>query len=162
MVALILEQGAVGREIARRALADMPHASPEIVDNCVAVGIASGNSAEDKLMGAVLYHSYDPGRGLIEVSAVIWNPRCVLRGALVDVYAIPFLQYGVRKMYTFTPHTNERALRFNRGLGFKQEAVLRHHFGPKLHGVVCSLMRGEYDAMCRRFKRGNVETKRAA
>jgi len=152
MVALILEQGVIGRELARRAMAEIPHAAPEMLDHCVTVGMASGASANDKLWGVVLFHDFDRQHLTCQASTVSWNPRWAQKRVIIDVLAIPFLQYGCRKVYTLTPHTNERALKFNAGIGFKREATLRHHFANKLHCVICSMMRGEYDAMVRRYQ----------
>ena len=55
-----------------------------------------------------------------------------------------FITAGANKLWTAMPHTRERAIRFNLGIGMKREAVLRHHFGPKAHAVICSMMRDEW------------------
>ena len=71
----------------------------------------------------------------------------------------PFVQLAVNKCWTAIPHDNERAIRFNKGIGFKQEAVLRHQFGPKRHAAICSMMRGEY---LRRYAGGQENAKHAS
>ena len=153
MVALILEQGRIGRQLAEWAVARMPHVGPGLAENCVAVGMASGPTTADTIWGVVLFHNFDPVHGLVEMSAASADPRWAQRRVLIDVLSVPFVQYGCRKIYVTIPSTNARALKFNEGIGFKREGVLRHHFKHKLHAVVCGMMRSDYDAMCARYHR---------
>lgn len=71
-----------------------------------------------------------------------WASPSVIRGLL----SYCFNQLGVNKAWTATPHTNTRAIRFNKGIGFRQEATLRHHFGPNVHAVICSMIKTEWEA----------------
>lgn len=43
--------------------------------------------------------------------------------------AYPFGQLGVERVTTLIPARNERALRFNEGLGFQREGLCRLGFG---------------------------------
>lgn len=152
MVALILEQGEIGRELARRAVAEMPHALPTLVDECKTVGMASHAGHDGRLWGVVLFHGFDPARGIVEASTVSWNPRWATRRTIIDVLSIPFLTYGVRMVMTCTPHRNERALKFNAGIGFKRVATVPHYFAWGDHMVICQMTRGAYDKMVGRFR----------
>ena len=60
--------------------------------------------------------------------------------------AIPFDQYRANKVWTCIPADNERAIRFNVGIGMVREAVLRHQFGPKRNAVVFGMLAREYAA----------------
>ncbi len=50
----------------------------------------------------------------------------------------------MQKVWTATQHENKRALKFNRGVGFKEESVLRHHFGRGCHAVICRMFTEDY------------------
>jgi RimJ/RimL family protein N-acetyltransferase len=56
-----------------------------------------------------------------------------------------FRQAGARKLWVAIPHKNERAIRFNRGIGMRQDGVLREHFGRGSHAVILSMLRKEYE-----------------
>lgn len=96
------------------------------------------------LAAAVLFHDWQPGARTMQCSMAadtpLWASREVLRG----LFAYVFITAGANKLWTAMPHTRERAIRFNLGIGMKREAVLRHHFGPKAHAVICSMMRDEW------------------
>mgnify|MGYP002142973199 FL=1 len=96
------------------------------------------------LAAAVLFHDWQPGARTMQCSMAadtpLWASREVLRG----LFAYVFITAGANKLWTAMPHTGERAIRFNVGIGMKREAVLRHHFGPKAHAVICSMMRDEW------------------
>ena len=162
MVHLLLEQGEIRKRLAALALKEMPYAAPEMADNCVTVGLLSGNTPEDRLWGVALFHDFDPRRAVCEVSLVSWNPRWARKHAIIDVMAIPFLQYGCRKVYALTQPENEKANKWCAGIGFKREAVLRHHFAPKVHAVVYGMMRSEYDRMVQRYTERERREKMAA
>jgi RimJ/RimL family protein N-acetyltransferase len=87
-----------------------------------------------------------------ELSAVAWNPRWAEREIIIDILAVAFRTHGFRKVYTTTPHDNLRALRFNKGIGFKQEAILSEHYAPRQHAVICGMKRAHYDNMVNRFR----------
>jgi RimJ/RimL family protein N-acetyltransferase len=45
--------------------------------------------------------------------------------------------------------TNPRVIDFNLAIGFKREATLREHFGPKDHAVITSMLRPEFRRLYR-------------
>lgn len=97
-----------------------------------------------RLAAVVLFHEWQPRSLTLQCSMAadtpLWASRAVLRG----LFHYAFVVAGANKLWTAIQHTNERAIRFNVGIGLKREAVLRHQFGPKVHGVICSMLRDEW------------------
>lgn len=120
----------------------LPHVGAAGFGPCKAVAVARG----DRPLGAIVYHDYQSAHGTVQISMATVSPLWAKPQTIRDLLAIPFLQYKVRKVWTCIPSDNERAIRFNRGIGMKSEAILRHQFGDKRHAVVFGMMRHEYDA----------------
>ena len=131
-----------------QALADwaacrIPHVGPAGFGPCWAVGIIHGES-----VGAVVvFHDWQDTAGTVQLSCAADTWRGASRALLYEILAVPFegkLGGRIRKVWTATPHTNTTAIRFNERTGFKREAVLRHHYAPKVHAVICSLLEPEW------------------
>jgi RimJ/RimL family protein N-acetyltransferase len=92
---------------------------------------AIGVEAEDgRLMGVVVFHDYQPAYGTLQVSAVAEDPRWMrARDVFALMFDYAFRHCGARKLYSVTPASNQRALRFVWGLGFKPEARLQLQLG---------------------------------
>lgn len=88
------------------------------------------------------------------------TPRAWTRNVIASLLEYPFEQAGVRKLWTATPHRNERALRFAKGLGFTREAILSHHFG-KEHAVINRMFLKDYTRIYG-VKRGQAKSTNAA
>lgn len=120
---------------------------------CRAVAIATGDTAADRIWGVVVFHDYQPRAGTCQVSVASVSPLWAQPRALAELMAIPFGDkpdgWGCHKLWVAIPHSNERSLRFNRGIGMKQEAILRHHFGKGTHAVIMSMMRPAWAARWR-------------
>jgi RimJ/RimL family protein N-acetyltransferase len=113
---------------------------------CCAIGIASDHTPDGKLYGVVVFHDYQPANQTIQFSAAARSPKWASPAILRAILAYPFHQLGVFKIWGAIDHTNKRAIRFNRGIGMRQEGVLRHHFGEHRHAVIVSMLRPEYEA----------------
>lgn len=122
---------------------------------CRAIGMGSDDGR--KLWGVVVYHDYSPKQRICSVSIASVYPRWATKETIKRLLAVPFQQFGVRKLCALIPSDNARSLKLCEGLGFRREATLRHHFAQGRHGVVLSMMRHEFD---RRW--GAVELKEAA
>ena len=96
------------------------------------------------LAAVVLFHDWQPGARTLQCSMAADTPLWASREALRGLLAYAFVTAGASKLWTAMPHTSERAIRFNVGIGMRREAVLRHHFGPKVHAVICSMLRDEW------------------
>ncbi len=120
----------------------LPHVGAAGFGPCRAVAIVNGA----RPLGAIVYHDFQAAHGTVQISMATISPLWAKPQTIRDLLAIPFLQYGVRKVWTCIPADNERAIRFNYGIGMVCEAKLRHHFGPKRAAWIFGMMRHEYDA----------------
>ena len=114
------------------------HGKPFVDFSAIGVTHAGG------LIAGVVYNELYPEYRTLQLSMAAESPKWARRGIIKALLHYPFEQLEINKLWTATPHTNERAIRFNLGIGFKREAVLRHHFGPKSHSVICSMLKSEY------------------
>ncbi len=80
----------------------------------------------------------------MQLSFAAASPRWATIQAIKTVLDYPFNCCGVQKLWTATPHTNERALRLNKGLGFKQEAILARHLGRDTHAVISRMFKEDF------------------
>jgi RimJ/RimL family protein N-acetyltransferase len=119
--------------------------TPALFGQCVAVGVMTGPHSTDRLMAAIVFHEYQPKFKTCQISVAAADPRWALRGAVRDILAIPFLQYGSNKVWITTPHTNDRIIRLAIALGFVKEATLKDHFGRGSHAVICRMMAKDYE-----------------
>lgn len=111
---------------------------------CQAIGVASGPNEDDELYAVVVFHDYQPACRSIQLSAAARSPKWMTKGVARAVLFYPFMQLNCFRVWGATPHTNLRAIRLNRGLGFKVDGTLRHAFGPGVHAVMVSMTRPEY------------------
>lgn len=124
--------------------ARIPHVGKAGFGPCRAVGVATGTRPDDKLLAVCVYHNWHPDYGVAEISFAASSPRWATRENIRRLLSVPFEQYGCRKVCTQTPSDNARAIKFNEGIGMRREAVLRHHFAPKRHAVIMSMMADEF------------------
>lgn len=132
--------------VAAWAARQLPHVGEAGFGPCRAVAIVSG---ADHPLGAIIYHDYQKNHGTVQISMATVSPLWAQPQTVRDLLAIPFDQYRVRKVWTCIPSDNERAQRFNAGIGMKREAVLRDHFAPKRHAVIYGMLDREYAARWR-------------
>jgi RimJ/RimL family protein N-acetyltransferase len=99
-----------------------------------------------RVIAGVVFHDWIPAAGTIQLSMAAISPKWATRDTLAGLFRYAFETNGANKLWTATPHKSDRAIRFNRGIGMKQEAVLRHQFGPGVHAVVCSMLAAEWRA----------------
>jgi RimJ/RimL family protein N-acetyltransferase len=112
-----------------------------------AIGVATGLSAEDKLLAVIVYHDFIVGKDdykTCQISIAASSPHWARRGVIYALLSVPFEQYGVNKLWSVMASDNPRVLRFNQGIGFKREGVLRQHFGSNVHAVVSGMMAKEF------------------
>jgi hypothetical protein len=129
--------------LAAWAAARIPHVGADGFGPCWAVGVVRG----DAMAAVVVLHDFQPSLGTVQLSAAADSPRWATRqvvGAILGAAFLGRLGAPVRRVWTATPSTNERAVRFNLGVGFVREAVLREHYAPKVHAVICGMMAREW------------------
>lgn len=118
-----------------------PHVSVDGYGSCTALGIIS----EDRQpMAGIVYHDYQPRNGTIQMSVAAECPRWATKNILRGLFAYPFRQLGVNKVWAGIAFKNARARRFVEGIGFKQEAILSRHFGDD-HCVIYRMFRNDYE-----------------
>lgn len=107
-----------------------------------AIGVVdeSGNP-----MAGIVFHDYQPNYGTIQLSAAAESPRWATRNVISAILGYPFRQLMVHKVWTATQHKNDRAIRFNKGIGFTQEATLKDHFGRGDHAIICRMLKKDFE-----------------
>jgi RimJ/RimL family protein N-acetyltransferase len=125
-------------QVARWVVERIPH----VDDFGPSVGIGVVN--EGRMLAGIVYHDYQPENQTIQLSMAAASPMWARRPIIAGLLKYPFEQLGVYKVWTGTPADNEKALKVNKHIGFKQEAILAHHFGPKRHGIVCRMLAPDY------------------
>jgi RimJ/RimL family protein N-acetyltransferase len=129
--------------LAAWAAARIPHVGADGFGPCWAVGVVRG----DALAAAVVFHDWQPQAGTVQLSCAAETPRWATRQVIGAVLGAAFagrLGAPARKVWTAIPSSNARAIRFNRGIGLTQEAVLRQHFARGVHAVICSILDREW------------------
>jgi RimJ/RimL family protein N-acetyltransferase len=107
---------------------------------CAALGVWNGS----EIMAAMVVYGYSRRKGQCHIAMAADNPKWATKSVIAALLKYPFLQLGCRRVTTYTASKNERALRFNRGIGFKQEGVMRWGYGDD-DCVIMGLLREEAD-----------------
>lgn len=94
-------------------------------DNATAIGVEGDNG----LMGAVVFHQWQPDYGTIQASTAANDARWLRCRALQDaIFRYAFVVCKCHKVWAATPRRNERALRMLKVFGMQPEAILEKHF----------------------------------
>jgi RimJ/RimL family protein N-acetyltransferase len=132
-------------KIAAWVARQIPHVGDVGFGPCRAVGVAVAG----RPVAGIVYHDYQPLHRTVQISMASASPLWAKWNTIRALLAIPFDQYNVYKIWTAIPSDNERALRFNRGIGMKSEGTLRHQFGPKRAAIIFGMTAGEFAAKWR-------------
>lgn len=109
--------------------------------NYVGLGVID----RDGIMRAgVIYNEYQPQFGTLMVHLAADTPRWASPGVIKEILGYAFVEIGVNKVWGATPAYLARVLRFNAGLGFTRDGVIRHHYGDGNHAVITSMLAKEY------------------
>lgn len=136
---LVFATGAENARMAEWVAARIPHMHGGDFGLCVSGGVIRDGA----LVAGVVFHEYQPDYSTMQVSIAAdgpWATRPVIRA----MFQYPFGQVGVDVLWAAMPHDLPDIHAFNRRLGFKKEATLRHRFGRKRHAVIASMTRGEW------------------
>ena len=123
----------------------IPHVGPRGFGPCRALAVVCG----DRPLAGFVLHDYQPEAGTIQISMAAVSPLWAKPDTIRGLLAVPFQQYGCFKVWTCIPHDNERAIRFNEGIGMKSEATLRHQFGRGRHARIFGMTAPEWRAKWR-------------
>jgi len=141
MSTLILDHSAA---LAAWAAGRIPHVGDAGFGPCTAIGVASGDGADDELYAVAVFHEWMPTARTLQVSMAARSPKWATPGTIRALLAYAFRQARANKLWVAIPADNSRAIRFNIGIGMIREAVLRHHFAPGRHAVIMSMLATEY------------------
>jgi RimJ/RimL family protein N-acetyltransferase len=92
---------------------------------CACLGVWDG----ENILAAMVVYGYSRRKGQCHIAMVADTPKWASKSVISALLKYPFEQLGCRRVTTYTASKNERALRFNRGMGFKQEGLMRHAYG---------------------------------
>jgi RimJ/RimL family protein N-acetyltransferase len=82
-------------------------------------------------------------RGNIEISFAADNARWATRDTIKRLMAWPFVQLDCHRVTCRCAASNERAIRFCRGIGFKDEGLMKLGWSPTEDCVLLGLLRSE-------------------
>ena len=107
---------------------------------CAAIGVATGG----RLLAGVVFHDYQSKFDTMQLSMAADSPLWARREIIHQLLSYPFRQLGVHKVWTAIPLEGEAALKVNKHIGFKREAVLGHHLGPGKHCVMMRMLEPDF------------------
>lgn len=81
-------------------------------------------------------------RGNVEITFAADSPKWATRDTIRRLMAWPFEQMDCHRVTTRIATSNERAIRFNEGIGFKREGLIRLGWGDE-DCVLLGLLRSE-------------------
>lgn len=127
------------KRLAQWAADRMPHVGDDgFSGHFEALGVFDGAS----ILAVMVLHDYIPAYSNAQISMAADTAGWATKDMIRQLMAYPFHQLGLNRVTTMTPARNERALRFNRGIGFKQEGVIRSGFGND-DCVIMGLLKSE-------------------
>lgn len=95
-------------------------------------------------LAVIIFHDWQEEARTIQVSAASVSPFWAHPSVICSILQYPFDVLKVRKLWMAIPHTYENVIKFNKHLGFRQEATLRYHFSDTQHAVILSMLEEEY------------------
>lgn len=148
----------------RWAASQLPHVGARGFGPCQAVGVVKGSGASDaRLLAVVVFHDWQPAARTVQISCASTSPMWAHPQTIRELLSIPFgKDYDCFKVWVAIPHTNERSIRFNRGMGMREEARIRHQFGQGTHAVIMGMTRPEWGKRWREAAHGQVQRAAAA
>ena len=94
-----------------------------------------------QIMGVVVYSRWTKHNCEMSVASV--TPRFLTRSFLKVVFGYPFNELNFARVTAVVEADNHKALDMNRGLGFKDEGILRNWYGENRNGVVMGMLKDE-------------------
>jgi RimJ/RimL family protein N-acetyltransferase len=103
-------------------------------------GIGVGTSND--IIAVMVAHGYEPAYRSVQISMAATRPTWARRSTIQRLLNYPFRTLKVDRVTTLIASSNHRALKFNEGLGFVREGLLKNGCGDD-DRVVLGLYRGE-------------------
>jgi hypothetical protein len=129
----------------------IPHVGARGFGKCRAIGVVD---ARDELIAGIVYHSFVPEQGVIEMSAAaLPGCRWLTPTTLKVMYQFPFLQCGCQMVVMRTRADNEHILRQLAAFNYMLIPVPRL-YGRHADGVVCLLTDDDWAAnkICQKYR----------
>ena len=130
-------------------------------DNIKSIGVVT---EAGELIAGFVYHNYDPGAGVIEISGagLPGSPWCTPL-TLAKIYQYPFRQLGCQMIVQRVPASNGRLLRQFAALNYMLIKVPRL-FGREQDGVLGLLTQEDWAAnkICQRYGHHQAEPAKEA
>jgi len=82
-------------------------------------------------------------RGNVEITFAADSPRWATRETISRLLWGMFVKLDCHRVTTRIAASNKRAIRFNEGIGFKREGVIRKGWGPDEDAIILGLLRDE-------------------
>lgn len=142
MAVLITDRSeALTRWVASR----LPHVGFDGFGECDAIGIATGTGPEDRLMAAVVMFDGNSRFDRCQITMASADPRWASKATIKAVLAVPFIDYGLNRIWTIYPANLSRVGRFLKAIGFTCEGTLKDHFGRGVSGSVYRMHASDYE-----------------
>lgn len=108
---------------------------------------AIGFERDGVLLAGFVFNEYIPDYRTIQIQMAADSPTWARRRTIREILAYPFFQLGVFKVWCAVRSGNAHGLKTFGHVGFKREATLAHHYGPKQHAVICRMFRPDFDRL---------------
>lgn len=79
----------------------------------------------------------------IEVTVASTNPRWCTRGRLTELFIYAFIQLGCSRVTSISNRKNKRSRRLLKGLGFKEEGIMRKGMYGREDAVLYGMLKEE-------------------
>lgn len=142
----------VGKFVADLAPLERPRWDP----GYRAFGVLDGRGA---LIAGVVFSGYTPEFRTLEMSGAAVSSQAFSIEIVAALGDYVFRQLPTYRLWARTAENNLRARRMLRGIGFVEEGVSAHHFGPNRHAITARLLKPKWETWLRQH---SVEARKAA
>ena len=103
---------------------------------------ALGLAIDGKLTACMVVHDYHPTHRNCQISFAATSAKWATKPTIRAMMAYPFDQLKCDRLTTIISERNARSIRFNIGIGFKLEGIIRRGYGD-CDAMIFGLMRDE-------------------
>lgn len=106
-----------------------------------AIGVVLGN----ELIAGVVYSNHRPQYRAMEIDMAADSPQWAKAELIYGLLAFPFIQAGCYKVRACVRADKKHAITTFKHVGFIQEGILGHEFGPKQHAVIMRMTLPDFE-----------------
>lgn len=107
-----------------------------------AIGVKSADGK--RIIAGVVYSDYHPEARTMQLHFAADNQMWAKKEIIFSLLAYPFIQLDVFKCWVAIDTENSRSLKTTHHIGFKDEALLLHQFGPGKHCFLKYMIKPDY------------------